>query len=222
MSFRPGGPPPWAALAAEQRRLSLAEVRARLADMPAAVELGPSVEGSRAAAVLVPLYEHDGDTRVVLIKRPETMSSHRGEIAFPGGTFEAGVDPDLRVTALREASEEIGLDPEAVEIVARLDGIGTVATRFTITPFVGLLAERPALTPSPSEVVRILEVPLSELLDPEVYREERWDTRNAESPTPSVQPAAFDVHFYDLDDETVWGATARILTSFLAHLVDGR
>jgi 8-oxo-dGTP pyrophosphatase MutT (NUDIX family) len=179
--------------------------------MPGAVERGPNVEGSQAAAVLVPLYERDGETWVVLIKRPENMSSHRGEIAFPGGKFEAGVDADLRATALREAHEEIGLDPERVEIVARLDGIGTVATRFTITPFVGFLTEQPALTPSPSEVVRILEVPLSELLDPDVYREEHWDT--------DTDTADFDVHFYDLDDETVWGATARILTTFLAYLV---
>jgi 8-oxo-dGTP pyrophosphatase MutT (NUDIX family) len=212
VSFRPGSPPPWATLAAEHRRLALAEVRARLADMPPAVDRGPSVEGSQAAAVLVPLYERDGETWVVFIKRPETMSSHRGEIAFPGGKFEAGVDADLRATALREANEEIGLDPGAVEIVARLDGIGTVASRFTISPFVGLSPGRPTLTPSPGEVVRILEVPLSELLDPDVYREEQWDTRGA----------GFSVHFYDLDDETVWGATARILTSFLAHLVDGR
>jgi 8-oxo-dGTP pyrophosphatase MutT (NUDIX family) len=208
-SFRPGDPPSWSALVAEKRRLPLAEIRRRLADMPAAVERGPNVEGSQAAAVLVPLYERDGETWVIFIKRPETMSTHRGEIAFPGGKFDPGVDPDLRVTALREAHEEIGLDPDRVEVVARLDGIGTVASRFTITPFVGFLVERPELTPSPSEVVRILEVPLSVLLDPDVYREEHWDT----------QAADFDVHFYDLDDETVWGATARILTTFLAYLV---
>lgn len=170
------------------------------------------MEGSQAAAVLMPLYESEGEAWVVLIKRPETMSSHRGEIAFPGGKFEPGVDVDLQATALRETHEEVGLDPATVDVVSRLDGIGTVATRFTITPFVGFLAERPALTASPSEVLRILEVRLSELLDPDVYREERWDTRDAD----------FDVHFYDLDDETVWGATARILTSFFTHLVEGR
>ena len=180
--------------------------------MPAAVEKGPRVEGSRAAAVLMPLYEANGEAFVVLIKRPETMSSHRGEIAFPGGKFEAGIDADLRATALREAHEEVGLAPDDVEIVARLDGIGTVATRFTITPFVGFLTERPVLTPNPGEVVRTLEVALSDLLDPDAYREEQWDTTAYN----------FAVHFYDLDDETVWGATARILTSFLAHLVDGR
>lgn len=180
--------------------------------MPPAVEKGPHVEGSQAAAVLVPLYEADGETGVVLIKRPETMTSHRGEIAFPGGKFEAGIDADLRAAALREAHEEVGLAPDDVEVVARLDGIGTVASRFTITPFIGFLTGPPVLTPNPREVVRILEVRLSELLDPDAYREERWDTQTTD----------FGVHFYELEDETVWGATARILTSFLAHLVAGR
>ena len=163
-------------------------------------------------AVLVPLYELDGETYVVLIKRPETMPSHQGEIAFPGGKYEPGVDGDLRATALREAHEEVGIDPGAVDVVAQLDGIGTVASRFTITPFVGFVTGRPALTPSPYEVVRVLEVPLSELLDPDAYREERWDMSTSD----------LGVHFYELEDETVWGATARILTSFLTHLVRGR
>ncbi len=211
-AFRPGGPPPWADLAPDRRRFTLAEVRDRLADLPAAVEKGPNVAGSQAAAVLVPLYESDGDTWVVLIKRPETMSSHRGEMAFPGGKFDAAVDADLEATALREACEEVGLVPAAVEVVARLDGIGTVATRFTITPFVGFLAAPPALTPSPSEVVRILEVRLSDLLDPEAFREEHWNTGDVD----------FAVTFFELDDETVWGATARILTGLFTHLVDGR
>jgi len=208
-SYRPGGPPAWATLPPDARRFTLTDVRARLASLPPAVQRGPRVEGSREAAVLVPLYEAGGETHVVLIKRPETMPSHRGEIAFPGGKFEPGVDAGLRDTALREAEEEVGLAPALVEVVSQLDGIGTVATRFTITPFVGFLEERPVLAPNPREVVRVLEVPLSELLDPGVYREERWDTHTAD----------FDVHFYELEDETVWGATARILTSFLTHLV---
>jgi 8-oxo-dGTP pyrophosphatase MutT (NUDIX family) len=211
-SFQPGEPPVWATLDPEQRRFSLAQIRERLTYMPTAVEKGPNVEGSQAAAVLMPLYESNGEAFVVLIKRPETMSSHRGEIAFPGGKFDPGVDADLGATALREAHEEVGLAPDDVEVVARLDGIGTVATRFTITPFVGFLTKQPVLTPNPGEVVRTLDVALSDLLDPDVYREERWDTTAYN----------FDVHFYDLDDETVWGATARILTSFLSHLVDGR
>jgi 8-oxo-dGTP pyrophosphatase MutT (NUDIX family) len=211
-AFRPGGPAPWAGLGPAARRFTLAEVRARLADLPPAVDKGPNVDGSRPAAVLVPLYEAGGEARLILIKRPEWMPSHRGEIAFPGGKFEAGLDADLRATALREAHEEIGLAPGGVEIVSRLDGIGTVATRFTIAPFVGFLDGRPDLQPSPREVARVLDVPLSELLDPDVYREERWDTHTFD----------FDVHFFDLEEETVWGATARILTSFLVDLVGER
>jgi len=211
-AHRVGGPPPWATLTPAQRRFTLAEVRARLADHPPAVDAVARVEGSRAAAVLVPLYEEQDETFVVLIRRPDTMPSHQGEMAFPGGTFDAAVDADLRATALREAFEEVGLAPESVEVAAQLDGIGTVASRFTITPFVGLLASRPELYPDPREVVRVVEVPLSELLDPEVYREERWDTWKED----------LDVHFYELEGETVWGATARILTNFLTHLALGR
>jgi 8-oxo-dGTP pyrophosphatase MutT (NUDIX family) len=208
-SFRVGAPAPWAELAPERRRLSLADVRARLADIPPAVEVGPRVEGQRAAAVLVPMFESDGEATVVLIKRPEWMPSHQGEIAFPGGKFEPGVDTDLEAAALREAFEEVGLQPGAVEVIAQLDAIGTVASMFTITPFVGFLQEQPVLVPNPHEVERILLVPLSVLLGDDVFRHEHWNTVMAD----------LDVYFYELADETVWGATARILTSLLAHLV---
>ena len=209
-SFRAGAPAPWAELPPERRRLTLDEVRTRLAALPPAADAPAYVADARAAAVLVPMFEADGEAHVVLIKRPETMPSHKGEIAFPGGKFEPGVDDDLRAAALREAHEEVGLAPEDVEVIAQLDGIGTVASRFTITPFVGFLRGRPVLAPNPFEVERVLLVPLSALLGADVYREERWDTWNDLS-----------VHFYELDDETVWGATARILTNFLTHLVSG-
>jgi 8-oxo-dGTP pyrophosphatase MutT (NUDIX family) len=210
-SFRPGGAAPWASLAPERRRLSLTEVRHRLASLPAGGD-APLVDGSVPSAVLLPLFEDDDEAHVILTKRPDTMPSHRGEMAFPGGKFEASVDVDLRATALREALEEIGLDPEGVEIVSRLDGIATYATRFTIAPFVGFLDERPELRPNPLEVVRVLEVPLSELMADGVFREEQWDANRPD----------FVVQFFELEDETVWGATARILTNLLAHLVAGR
>ena len=168
----------------------------------------PRAPGSVAAAVLVPLFAADGDVYVILTKRPETMPSHQGEIAFPGGKHDPALDADLRATALREAREEVGLDPDAVEIVARLDGIATVASRFAITPFVGFLRARPLLTPDPREVVRVFDVSLSELMADGVYREEHWD----------ISSEDLDVHFYELTDETV-GATARILTTFLTALV---
>jgi 8-oxo-dGTP pyrophosphatase MutT (NUDIX family) len=140
------------------------------------------------------------------------MPSHRGEIAFPGGKVQPDVDDTVLDAALREAEEEIGLSRSAVEIVAELDGISTIASKFTITPFVGLLATRPMLVPDPREVVKILDVPLSDLLDDGAYREERWDL--------GIPDRA--VYFFELADETVWGATARILAGFLGHLVASR
>jgi len=205
----PGGPPPWARLDPQARHVPLDVVRARLAALPppAAPDTTFIRPESREAAVLLALFEDQGEARLVLTKRPETMPSHRGEIAFPGGKREAA-DASLEAAALREAHEEVGLEPGAVDVVAELDSLGTVASQFTITPFVGLLDEPPRLVPDPVEVVSAFTVPLSELLDPETYREERWrlfgDWRS--------------MAFYDLPGETVWGATARILTGFLAHL----
>ena len=167
------------------------------------------VDGSVSAAVLVPLAEIAGETHVVLIKRPETMSTHKGEIAFPGGKLDPALDTDLRAAALREAQEEIGLDPSCVDIVARITGVSTAVSAFSITPFVGFIRRKPEFVAHPAEVVRVLEVPLSELLDPAIYREERWDGFQHNMP----------VYFYELADETVWGATARILTDLLTRLV---
>lgn len=166
------------------------------------------VPGSRAAAVLVPVFEDGGEARVILTKRPDTLPSHQGEIAFPGGKAEG--DESLLEAALREANEEIGLVPAEVEVVAELDGLATVASRFSIAPFVGVLAARPVLHPHPAEVADVLEVPLSELLADGVFREERWDLWESDR----------SVYFFDLPGETVWGATARILTAFLTHLVE--
>ena len=163
----------------------------------------------RAAAVLMPLFEEAGEVRVILTKRPDTMPSHRGDIAFPGGLRRPDVDTTLLDAALREAEEEIGLAREAVEVVAELDTLPTVTTRFLIAPFVGLLADRPTLVPCSREVERIFDVPLSELLADGVHREEHW----------GVGSLIRDVHFFELEDETVWGATARILACFLELLI---
>lgn len=219
---RRGRPAPWAGIDAGARRLGLTEVRRRLADLPPDGEpplvfeargVDRVAEHARPAAVLLPLFEERGEARVVLTKRPDTMPSHRGEIAFPGGKLEPAVDADLRAAALREAHEEIGLDPTSVDVVARLEGIATVASRFVITPFVGVLPDRPVLTPDPREVEQVFDVALSDLLGEGVYREERWDTWKLD----------LDVHFFELPGETVWGATARILTNFLTRLlVPGR
>jgi 8-oxo-dGTP pyrophosphatase MutT (NUDIX family) len=169
--------------------------------------------------VLVPIFEAAGEARIILTKRPETMPSHRGEIAFPGGKLEAGQDGSLRDAALREAHEEIGLDSHDVDVVAELDSLTTVSSRFVLTPFVGLLDRRPELDPDPSEVISVFDVAVSELLRDDVYREERWDI-----PADLGLTSGWDraIHFFELTGETVWGATARILAAFLGHLTAGR
>jgi hypothetical protein len=106
-----------------------------------------------------------------------------------------------------------------VEVIAELDSLGTIATRFTIAPFVGLLDGRPHLQPHPYEVVTVFDVALSELLDPEAYLQERWDMA---FPGDTAEQLDRAIHFYLLPGETVWGATARILTAFLTHLTAER
>lgn len=217
-SARPGAPAPWAHLRAEERRLTLPEVREACRHLPAPHRPVPPPT-ARPAAVLVPIFEADGEARIILTKRPDTMPSHRGEIAFPGGKLETERDESLRHAALREAHEEVGLDPRAVDVVAELDSLTTVASRFVLTPFVGLLDACPELRRDPTEVVRIFDVAISELLRDDVYREERWDIPADLGITPGRDRA---IHFFELDGETVWGATARILAVFLAHLTAGR
>jgi 8-oxo-dGTP pyrophosphatase MutT (NUDIX family) len=148
----------------------------------------------------------------VLTKRPETMPSHRGEIAFPGGKVEPDVDRDARDAALREAHEEIGLRPETVEVIAALPTLGTVVGQFMISPFVGLTEGRPMVTADSREVDRVFDVALSELLAEGVYREERWAW--------GLDGTERAMQFFELEDETVWGATARILTAFLLRVLD--
>jgi len=158
--------------------------------------------------VLAPLYPGEGgDATVVLTRRARHLRSHRGEVSFPGGGQEPG-DVDLLATACRETHEEVGLDPADVEVVAELDHLRTITSRSYIVPWVGLLATRPELVPDPGEVELVLHVPLVELLAADVYREERW----------GVPPLDRPVHFFEIEGDTIWGATATMLRNLLAVL----
>lgn len=214
---RPGGPPPWAALPPDARHFTVDDVREACRALPEPHRL-TAVAPSRPAAVLVPFFDAGGEARLILTKRPETMPSHQGEIAFPGGKHQPDVDESLLHAALREAQEEVGLEPSWVEVAAELDSLGTVASRFTITPFVGLLDGRPELHRNAYEVVSVFDVPIAELLDPDAYREERWDL---DVPGAAAEPERL-IHFFLLPGETVWGATARILARFLTDLTRPR
>jgi 8-oxo-dGTP pyrophosphatase MutT (NUDIX family) len=206
-TIRLGPDAPWAGLPPDAVRLPLAEVRRRCLAFPAAPQ-APNPTDVQAAAVLVPLFEAEGETRLILTRRPDTMPSHRGDVAFPGGKVHPEIDPTLRDAALREAEEEIGLPQASVEVVAELDTISTVTSRFLVAPFVGVLAEPPEVRPDPREVERVFDVPLAELMAEGVHRVEYWGTG----------VLTRDVHIFELEDETVWGLTARILSGFLTLL----
>jgi 8-oxo-dGTP pyrophosphatase MutT (NUDIX family) len=168
---------------------------------------------SRQAAVLIPLFEEDGEARVIFTRRTTTLPTHQGEVSFPGGKSMAGEAP--RAAALRESHEEIGLDPSSVDVVAELDHLTTVASRFVLAPFVGTLGGRPTLVPNPHEVDAVLDVSLRELGQPDVFREERWDV---------AALADRPVYFFELPggEDVVWGATARILHHLLTVVLTGR
>ena len=205
VSSRPGAPAPWSDADGLHAGPSLDQVRRALAAAGPAQPAPAELEGARAAAVLVPLYEHDGRVWVLLTRRAGHLRSHQGEVSFPGGGRDG--DEALVTTALREAEEEIALDPSTVEVVGELDHLSTVTSGSFIVPFVGILPGRPdGLVPNPDEVEHILHVPLAELLAEEVYREEVWSFEEAERP----------IFFFELVGDTVWGATASMLRRLLA------
>jgi 8-oxo-dGTP pyrophosphatase MutT (NUDIX family) len=209
---RAGEPAPWATLGADGRRgLTLERVRAAVHARHRALhgQERVTVDGipdpGAPAAVLVPLFEEDGEARVVLTRRAAHLRSHRGEVSFPGGRLDPGETPE--VGALREAAEEVGLDATGIDLVGELTKLGTVSSGTTITPVVGLLPARPALAANPTEVEHVFDVSLAALADPGLFREERWAIPG--------RGDAFPVWFFELPDDTVWGATARMLVELL-------
>jgi 8-oxo-dGTP pyrophosphatase MutT (NUDIX family) len=155
------------------------------------------------AAVLVAIVDR-GEPCLLFTKRTERVGQHKGQISFPGGTM-CDADRTFLDCALRECEEEIGLAPASVEPLGMLDDTETVATRFVITPFVGRVEPPAAWRPDGEEIERVIEVPWSALTDPRTVREEIWQSNGAPR----------SMYFYDWRGDTIWGATARILTQYL-------
>jgi 8-oxo-dGTP pyrophosphatase MutT (NUDIX family) len=160
--------------------------------------------GFRQAAVLLPLYEKEDEPHLLLVKRTETVPTHKGEISFPGGGFEEA-DGDLLATALREAEEETGLRPENVEILGALDDALTVSSQHRVRPFVGFVPYPYPFHPDPFEIERLIQLPIRALLAGAPFREEIW--------VREEQPRT--IYFYEHDGDTIWGLTARILKQFV-------
>ena len=160
--------------------------------------------GFRRAAVLVPIFERQGDSFLIFTQRTETVSTHKGEVSFPGGAVDPG-DRGPKQAALREAEEELCLSSGQVEVVGLLDDIVTLSL-FRITPVVGFVRAPFSLCPNPGEIEKVFELPVARFLNPAIFRtEEQFE----------FQGNPYPVYYFHLPEVTVWGATAKILKQFL-------
>jgi 8-oxo-dGTP pyrophosphatase MutT (NUDIX family) len=160
------------------------------------------------AGVLVLLYPVEEKLRVLLTRRTENVLHHRAQISFPGGQQEP--DEDLRVTALRETQEELGIDATPFRELGTLTPLYIPPSNYCIYPLVAAAESRPVFNPSPKEVAEVLEIPLAHLLAPENRTEQVWRLRDEDVKVP----------FYAFKHHKIWGATAMVLAEFLAIVTE--
>lgn len=164
------------------------------------------------AAVLVPVFRgKDGDLLVVLLRRTDG-GVHGGQIAFPGGKRDEG-DPSPLATALREAREEIDLDPSGVTVLEVLPCVDTITTGFRIHPFLARVTPPPTWRPDPREVAEIIEIKIADLLDPAAH--------SAEVRSFPEWPEPRRIRYIRVGAHKLWGATYRILHPLLPRIVSG-
>jgi 8-oxo-dGTP pyrophosphatase MutT (NUDIX family) len=154
------------------------------------------------AAVILPLFDKDGECAILFTRRTDTVKDHKGQISFPGGRYEPE-DDNLLGTALREFTEEIGLPAEHVQILGELDERITMTSNYIVSVFVGMIPYPCDFKVAPDEIAQILEIPIATLTDT------RYQQAKPELFT------GFPLPTYRYGDDVIWGATARILQQFL-------
>lgn len=185
------------------------EAQLRFAPTPAGPgwRIGHYPEDARPAAALLLLYPREGeDVHIPLTVRASGLARHAGQISLPGGAMDPG--ETLAGAALREASEEIGVDPRAVRVLGELTPVHVIVSGFTLHPVVGITDSRPAFIAAPGEVEEIVEVSLADLRDASRIRK---GTRIREG-------VAIEYPYFDLAGHQVWGATAMVLGEFVCLL----
>ena len=156
---------------------------------------------SGEAAVLMPIFEHDGESYFLLTRRTEEVSTHKGQISFPGGMRHRG--ESLESTALRETFEEVGISPDRVEILGRFHDYKSI-TGHLVAPFAGFIHGDFATVPQVAEVAEVLRVPFAIFMDPGRMRTERMYRAGS----------MMDVYFYRYQSYEIWGLTAHIIKDF--------
>ncbi len=179
--------------------------RLREALLDAVEAIGIEVEGTAKAAVLVALQERHGDLFALFTRRRDDLRQHAGQISFPGGRFDP-TDADLVATALREATEEVGLPTDSVTLLGALEPVSIPVSGFALYPFVAAIVRPAAWIPAPGEVEEILELSLRELSATYALRSVRRGEHEIVTPT------------YTAGEHVIWGATARVLGDLLARI----
>lgn len=183
------------------------EHQSKMAPMTRPIRRPDNMTGRpRVGAVLLLLYPKNSQLHFVLTRRRDDLNSHAGQISFPGGRQEDG-EP-LPLTALREAQEEVGVDPKQVRILGELTPIYIPPSDFEVHPFVGWSAAAPIFFPAEWEVAEILEVPLPHLFDPAYHRQEPRDFNGF----------TLQIPYYAVGEHKVWGATAIMLSEFVGRI----
>lgn len=165
-------------------------------------------DDARDGAALLLVYPHDDLLQFALTVRGSGLRNHTGQVSLPGGAVDEG--ETVEAAALREAQEEIGVDPRAVDVIGRLTRVHIPVSGYILHPVIGYASMRPAFQRAEWEVARIIEAPVSLLSDPKVVK------REIRTRIVSGQSVDVDVPFYDIDGEKVWGATAMVLAEFHA------
>jgi 8-oxo-dGTP pyrophosphatase MutT (NUDIX family) len=162
----------------------------------------PSIPPDTAlAAVLIPMVAVGAEPRLVLTKRSAHLPRHPGEISFPGGLIDPQEEPSA--AALRESREELGLEPADIELLGALPPVHTHVSGILIVPFVGWMRKEPGYAPNADEIEEVLEFPLDRL------------AQSGRQQEMEIDGTVFHTYVYDMDGWVIWGATARILWSFL-------
>jgi 8-oxo-dGTP pyrophosphatase MutT (NUDIX family) len=164
------------------------------------------------SAVLALLFEEEGEARLLFTRRSSSLRAHRGEVSFPGGRLDGAETPTA--AALREANEEVALNPAAVTVVGWIHPVLTLVSGSLIMPILATVDARPQVVPSPAEVERVFDVSLRELADPTIFHEERWSIPGRE--IPGSPDNSFAVWFFEVEGEMIWGATARMIHEILS------
>jgi 8-oxo-dGTP pyrophosphatase MutT (NUDIX family) len=155
---------------------------------------------SKEAAVIILLYPKDGSIHTVFIQRPVYDGVHGGQISFPGGKKESS-DPDLIHTAIREASEEIGVNSNEINVIATLTPLYIPVSNIIVTPVVGWMEKQPVFSRQEEEVVFIIEADIKTLIKPSTIKVKPFEIRGE----------MIDIKYFDYLDNVIWGATAMIL-----------